>query len=301
MRYSTGTRRVGELLRLAWEIRRFGPDLLIYMNNVRPWEDLERDRMFFSVSGIRRIVGLRGEIDQNHLFNADTGLWESEAARLARLIDELGNANVADLNNWNLSITTAERAAAAAAMGSLAGKPLIVCGPGTKMQAKDWGQDNWQQLLTNLSEKYPEFGLALVGAEEDAALGDFVAQQWTGPKVNMCGQLSPRETAAVFEHAHVFLGPDSGPMHLAAIARVPCVIAFAARRPPGIWFPVGDQHQIVYHQTSCFDCRLQTCVVEARRCLTSIAVAEMVAAVGRALGRENFEPRKTYTFTHLWK
>jgi hypothetical protein len=27
----------------------------------------------------------------------------------------------------------------------------------------------------------------------------------------------------------------------------------------------------------------------------------MVAAVGRALGRENFEPRKTYTFTHLWK
>jgi heptosyltransferase III len=149
--------------------------------------------------------------------------------------------------------------------------------------------------------EYPEFGLALVGAEEDAAMSELVAEKWTGPKVNLCGRLAPRETAAVFEHASVFLGPDSGPMHLAAIAGVPCVIAFAARRPPGIWFPIGSQHQIVYHQTSCFDCQLQTCEVEARRCLSSITVTEMAEAVRRALGRVEFQPRKTFTFTHLWK
>ena len=219
------------------------------------------------------------------------------------MIDKLGSVDVKDLANWDIGLDRAERAAATAALGTLAGKPMIVCGPGTKMQAKDWGQQNWKQLLAILSEKYPEFGLALVGAEEDAAMSDLAAQLWTGPKVNLCGKLTPRQTAAVFEHAHVFLGPDSGPMHLAAIAGVPCVIAFAARRSPGIWFPVGDQHQIVYHQTSCFDCRLETCVVEARRCLTSISVAEMVAAVARALGREDIEPRTTFTCTasHLWK
>ena len=50
-----------------------------------------------------------------------------------------------------------------------------------------------------------------------------------GAKVNLCGRLTPRETAAVLEHAEVFLGPDSGPMHLAASVGVPCVIAFSAQ------------------------------------------------------------------------
>jgi hypothetical protein len=34
--------------------------------------------------------------------------------------------------------------------------------------------------------------------------------------LNLCGQLSWRETAWVIAHANVFVGPDSGPMHLAA-------------------------------------------------------------------------------------
>jgi len=301
MRYTVGTRRPAELLRLAWQIRRLKPDLLVYMMNVRPWRDIQRDWFFFRLAGLRRAVGFRNEEGHTHLFNPDTGLWESEAARLGRLIDELGDVNVDDLANWSLRLTSPERAAATFALGSLARKPLIVCGPGTKMQAKDWGQENWKALITRLALEYPEFGLAMVGAEEDAAMSDFVAEQWTGPKINLCGKLTPRETAAVFEHASVFLGPDSGPMHLAAIARVPCVIAFAARRPPGIWFPVGSQHQIIYHQTSCFDCKLQTCVVEARRCLSSITVDEMAAAVSRALGRVEFQQRKTFTFTHLWE
>jgi ADP-heptose:LPS heptosyltransferase len=101
--------------------------------------------------------------------------------------------------------------------------------------------------------------------------------------VNLCGRLTPRETAAVLEHAHVFLGPDSGPMHLAASVGVPCAIAFSARGLPGIWYPSGSQHQVIYHQTSCYGCNLETCIVEARRCLTSITVDEMVVAAGRVM------------------
>jgi ADP-heptose:LPS heptosyltransferase len=168
-------------------------------------------------------------------------------------------------------------------MGSLAGRPAIVCGPGTKMQAKDWGADNWQELLTQLHAQFPGYGLALVGAQEDAEVSEHAARNWAGAKVNLCGTLSPRETAALLEHAAVFLGPDSGPMHLAACAGVPCVIAFSARGLPGVWYPAGRQHQVIYHQTSCYGCNLETCTVEARRCLTSITVAEMAAAVGRVL------------------
>jgi hypothetical protein len=62
------------------------------------------------------------------------------------------------------------------------------------------------------------------------------------------------------------------------------VIAFSAAGLPGVWYPVGQQHQVVYHQTSCYGCNLETCIVEARRCLTSITVAEMAAAVAKVMG-----------------
>jgi heptosyltransferase-3 len=285
MRYTVGTRNPGELFRLAWEIHRFRPDILVYLMPVRPMKNVRRDRIFFRMAGVRRIVGLPGEEELKHPIDPATGLYEREASRLARALCELGDANIEDLSNWSLCLTPTERAKAVAALGSLTQRPLIVCGPGTKMQAKDWGQDRWRALIAQLHAAYPRHGLVLVGAREDAGVSDFAARDWTGPKVNLCGLLSPRETAAVLEHAGVFIGPDSGPMHLAASVAVPCVIAFSAHGFPGIWFPAGQQHQIVYHRTSCFGCGLQTCTLEARRCLTSITVEEMAAAVAKALCR----------------
>jgi ADP-heptose:LPS heptosyltransferase len=289
MRYTAGTRNAVELLRLAWEIRRFRPDFLVYLMPVRPLKDVKRDQRFFRISGVRQIVGLPAEEELKHRLDPATGFYESEACRLARAISALGDADTSKSDNWSLCLTEAERQTAIASLGALARYPLIVCGPGTKMQAKDWGQDNWRALIAYLRTEYPEHGLVMVGAKEESGTCDFAAQDWTGPKVNLCGRLSPRETAAVMEQAQVFLGPDSGPMHLAASVGTPCVIAFSAAGIPGVWFPAGQQHQIVYHRTSCHGCRLQTCIAEARRCLTSITVAEMASAVARILGRPDEE------------
>jgi ADP-heptose:LPS heptosyltransferase len=199
--------------------------------------------------------------------------------------------NAGEFANWSLGLTAVEREAATAGLGTLRQCPLMVCGPGTKMQAKDWGRDNWRALLERLHTDFPRHGLALIGAAEEASACEYAAQDWTGPKVNLCGRLTPRETAAVLEHADLFLGPDSGPMHLAASVGVPCVIAFSARGLPGVWYPAGPRHQIVYHRTDCHGCQLETCTVEARRCLTSISVAEMAAAVHRAMAhRDSRQP-----------
>jgi ADP-heptose:LPS heptosyltransferase len=283
LRYTVGTRRVGELVRLAWQIRRFRPDLLVYLMPARPLKNVRRDRLFFRAAGVRQIVGLPGAEELKHRFDPQTGLYESEASRLGRSIAELGDARIGELENWNLVLTAEEREAAAQALAAFGQGPLIVCGPGTKMQAKDWGQENWRSLLSRLAAEYPRHSLALIGAKEEAGIAEYAAQQWTGPKVNLCGRLTPRETAALLAYADLFLGPDSGPMHLAASVGVPCAIAFSAAGLPGVWYPIGQQHQIVYHRTSCHGCKLETCLVEARRCLTSITVEEMTAAVARAM------------------
>jgi len=269
---------------LAGEIRRFRPDVLVYLMPLRKAKAVRRDRWFFRLAGgVKRIVGVPAAADLVRIENRTTGMYQAEAVRLAQTVRALGNAAPERLESWSLRLTATEKNAARGALGGLAGKPLIVCGPGTKMQAKDWGQENWRELLTKLALRYQGFGLAMIGAKEDAEVSKYVARDWPGAKVNLCGRLSPRETAAVFERASVFLGPDSGPMHLAACAGVPCVIAFSARGLPGVWYPAGLQHRVIYHKVNCFGCNLETCIVEGRKCLASITVDEMVAAVGSVL------------------
>jgi ADP-heptose:LPS heptosyltransferase len=296
MRYAVGTRSPRELLRLAAEIRRFKPDVLVYLMPMRTAKAVSRDRWFFRLfGGVRRIVGLPEPEQLVRIEDPVTGMYQPEATRLALTLRALGDAAPGQLQNWSLRLTDAEKETARFALGPLAVSPgstkLIVCGPGTKMQAKDWDQENWRATLAALAEKYPSHGLALIGAKEDAEVSEYAARDWntsrsaagTLPAVNLCGKLSPRETAAVFEHASVFLGPDSGPMHLAACAGVPCVIAFSARGLPGVWYPAGNQNRVLYHKVNCFGCNLETCIVEARKCLTSISVEEMVGAAESVL------------------
>ena len=283
MRYSVGTRNPLGLMRLAARIRSFAPEVLVYLMHIRPANAVRRDRLFYRAAGVKRIVGLASGQEMKFLFDHVTGLYESESNRLARLIAELGDAEPANLANWDLHLSHEERQAAAQVLALLGGRPLIVCGPGTKMPAKDWGPGNWQALLGRLSAKYTGNALALVGAKEELTAAEDSARLWTGSRVNLCGRLTPRETAAVIERARVFLGHDSGPMHLAAAAGIPCVIAFAAAGPAGVWFPQGSMHQIGYHQTSCSGCYLERCNVAGHPCLTSITVEEMEAAVDRAM------------------
>lgn len=276
--YPMATRSPGLLLRLAWQIRSFRPQLLIYMMGSRGELSLRRDLRFFRFCGLRDIIGLPvGEL-ADYRFDPATGLWESEAARLLRCLAPLGRVSIDDPAGWDLHLTPLEKQSADATLAPLAGAPLIACGPGTKMQAKDWGEENWCALLGKLSTHLRGHALILVGSADDRPAAERVAGSWHGKALNLCGSLSPRHTAAVLEHARLFLGPDSGPMHLAAVSGVPCAIAFSARQNPGIWFPPGARHRIVYHRVNCQDCLLEVCIENQRRCLTSITVDEMFSA-----------------------
>lgn len=287
MSYPVGTRSLGNLSQLWWQIRRFRPQLLVYLTKPRGDRAVKRDALFFRLCGAKNITGLPlGELAAP-LYFPEKDIWEHESQRLLRTVSSLGEFSIHDLNNWDLRLTPSELKRGNDARLSFAGRPFIACGPGTKMQAKDWGEENWQQLLASLNQHLPGYGLMLIGAKEDTAVSDLASRDWTGPVVNLCGQITPRETAAALKGAEVFLGPDSGPMHLAAAQGVPCTIAFASRDRRGYWFPVGKGHEVVYHTMDCSLCNLEVCVEQNKKCLTSITVAEMLHATLRAMNREN--------------
>ena len=305
MRYTTGTRSIRELLRLALEIRRWKPDVLVYLTGARGLESARRDAKFFRLAGITRQIGVPlTTAAQLNLFGGEAPVspaadLEPEASRLARNIRELGDADLNHPASWDLHLSAAEIAAADAAIrehlpnwapsGSVWDRQnrhresAIAVSAGTKVQSKDWGRENWRELLARLAQAHPERVLLLAGAPEESALSDFAASDWIanggGPVVNLCGRLTPRESAAAFARARLFIGHDSGPMHLAAAVGTPCVAIFAARNIPRQWFPYGPAHRILYHRVECAGCGLETCIEQQKKCILSITVDEVLSEI----------------------
>lgn len=288
-RYVAGTRSPRELLSLWWRLFRWRPQVLVYMGPARGVESARRDGRFFRLCGVPRLIGVPVTEDmQINRWEESEQALEPEGARLARNLRDLGNADLDDPASWDIRLTEAEHARAREGLIAAAGRPIIAVSVGTKVQSKDWGRDNWRALLNRLASLYPDHALALGGASEESETSEFAADGWRqesgSPVVNLCGLLTPRESAAVFAQARAFVGHDSGPMHLAAAVQTPCVAIFAARNKPRVWFPYGKQHRVLYHQTDCWGCGLETCIVERKKCLTSITVEEVVTQVRAILG-----------------
>lgn len=287
-KYGVGTRRLRELASLWWQLVRWRPQVLVYMAASRGVAAARRDARFFRLCGIRRQVGvpLTESMQENFWIEAG-GALEPEAARLARNLAELGDGRLDDPANWSLRLGAAEIAKAREVLTAAKGMPVIAVSVGTKVQSKDWGAMNWRALLGDLAFRYGDYALVMCGTGEESAASESAAEGWRAvsqaPVVNLCGRLTPRESAAVLAEAKIFIGHDSGPMHLAAAVQTPCVAIFAARNKPRVWFPYGKQHRVLYHRVDCWGCGLEICVVEKKKCIASIAVAEVIGEVRRVL------------------
>jgi len=289
--YPYGTRNPFKLLRLMWQIRSWKPDIAIYLNGERTLRAARRDAQFLRLCGISRQIGvpvteeMRGHKPRQT--SAGLEIFEPETERLTRNLAQLGPAYMERQENWSIQLDATELAQASVALQSLQKAPFIAVSMGTKLQANDWGLENWSALLSQLAERYPEHGLAITGAATEATAAESVLAAWRShsslPAINFCGALSIRQSAAVYAHSSVFIGHDSGPMHLAAAVGAPCVAIFGARNPPGIWFPQGAQHRILYRRVDCMGCGLEVCTVERKKCILSISVDEVLSAVTDAM------------------
>ena len=292
MSYPMATRNLIELAQLCWKLRRLKIETMVYLIPFRGEAAVRRDELFFRLCGIRNIIGIpRGDL-KTRRYDPVTDRYEAEACRLARCIAQIGDAHPNDPSSWDLHLSDEEHARAINDLRPLNGAPFLAVGVGSKQEVKDWGVENWKALMPKLRRDFPEHTLVFIGAKEDRLAADEVATEWQGKSYNMNGNLSPRESAAVIQRADLLLSLDSGPMHLAASVGTPCVAIFSARTSPGVWFPYGDAHEVIYHKTHCFDCGLDVCRLEKKKCILSISPDEVSAAALRVRQRTRAQSRR---------
>jgi heptosyltransferase-3 len=232
--------------RLARQIRAWRPDTAIYLVRRLRKRQVLRDLVFLWSCGIGRFFGLPLSRDLREPRPCADGLVEREAARLVRCLAPLGTVDLHDPANWDLRLTEAERVVPRRLVADWVGtgRYIVLC-TGTKQAINMWSEANWRVLAAALLQAYPH-RIVFIGGTEDHALSEEIVREHPQRCVNLCGTLGVRESAAVIAASSLFVGADSGPMHLAGAVGAPLVGIFSKLNPPGLWFPLGEQVRVLY-------------------------------------------------------
>lgn len=245
--FPSGRDKLRHSITLARQLRELNAEALVYLAPRTSGMQVYRDLLFFKAAGISRVIAAPLGVGARECrLDPVTGELEHEAERLARI---LRPAFPVDLlrPSWDLRLRPAEQATAGDRLTTLLGwRPIVALAPGAKILAKDWGEERWDALIALLQARIPALSLVFVGAPDERPLTERLERRWSGPKLNFCGELTPRESAAVLAKCDLLVCHDSGPMHLAASQGTQCIALFGNFNKPRQWFPYGPKHVVIY-------------------------------------------------------
>jgi heptosyltransferase-1 len=200
-------------------------------------------------------------------------------AKIMRLVACLGGDAADSSYVGLLRISAADREAARrllAEAGVREGTPFVAMGPTASggRSHKNWSVERFAAVADALAQGAQ---VVIVGAQEDAAYAARIIAAMQRAAVSLAGRTTTGCLAAVLERADLFVGIDSGPMHVAAAMGTPVVALFGPSDPRQTG-PHGAGHAVVTKGFPCSPCKWPC---ETRDCMAAIAVKDVLEAVQR--------------------
>ncbi|WP_130100331.1 lipopolysaccharide core heptosyltransferase RfaQ [Siccibacter turicensis] len=120
------------------------------------------------------------------------------------------------------------------------GEHYVVIQPTARQLFKCWDDDKFAQVIDALHARGYEVVMTSGPGADDLACVDNIARQCqVAPAVALAGKTTFPELAALIDHAALFIGVDSAPMHIAAAVKTPIVCLFGATDHV-FWRPWSD-------------------------------------------------------------
>jgi len=141
---------------------------------------------------------------------------------------------------------------------------------------RDWGVDKFI-ALTDLTAGIQDVKIILIGGQDDRQAEAEILEKSTAPLISLVGQLNLRELKELISVSSLFVGPDSGPMHIASTTSTPIVALFGPTLPAH-FAPWGAQATLLEKTFDCRPCRQRECIHKDFRCLRSIRPQEVYKA-----------------------
>jgi lipopolysaccharide heptosyltransferase II len=169
--------------------------------------------------------------------------------------------------------------------------PLIVVHVSAGNPFRRWPPESFVQAITELARRDPARRFVLTSGPSDAdaarAIADRIRERLGRAAATVShGEYDIAELRSLVARAAVYIGGDSGPLHIAATTRAPIVALFGPTLPErsmpwrdGRWFAEA----VDAGPLPCRPCHQRICQPGDFRCLTGVDPGRVVAAVERAL------------------
>lgn len=176
-------------------------------------------------------------------------------------------------------------------------RPFAVIHPGSGgySLARRWPIERFAELARALSQKFG-LGVVLVGTPTDNV--DELERRYHGVALNLAGQTTLPQLTAVLRRARLFIGADSGVMHLATAAGAPIIALFGPTNADawGPWTAGRSRALVLQAGLSCQPCAYVGYAIGRREgcpdmdCMRAIQVEDVIQAAGTILLSDQERP-----------
>jgi heptosyltransferase II len=277
--------------RLASELRAQKFDAALLLQNAfdaawLAWRAGIRERIGYARDGRSVLLTKAVPVPKHGEVPAHEQFYYLELLRRAGWIDKLeGEASIA-LRLDPGAEENAERTLLAAGAESI--RPRIAIGAGASYgAAKCWPPERFAAVANELAEQSGA-EIILFGAAGEAAVSRAITASLHRRPLDLTGRTSIAELPAVLSRCHLFIGNDSGAMHVAAAVGLPVVAIFGPTDPNGT-APVTPRCTIVQERPHCSPCFLRRCPID-HRCMERITPDAVVKAARHWLSRAEVRP-----------
>lgn len=163
------------------------------------------------------------------------------------------------------------------------GTPIVMIHPGAKWYGRWWMPERYAEIGDRLVMEYGA-KVILSGAPADIELVRRIAGLMKHRAAVTAGKTTLRQFLAMIEKSGLFIGVDSGPMHMAAAMGTKVIALFGPALAEAMG-PYGSGHIVVTRQKEfpCSPCAQTECGLRERSCMSAITVDDVWAAVRKQM------------------
>ena len=170
-------------------------------------------------------------------------------------------------------------------LGLQSDRPWVVIQPGARYWFKAWPAERFAELADRLVDRHG-CQVLVAGSTAEASLAQTVVKQAKHRLISIAGLSGVRTLAALLQRSALFVGNDTGAMHIAAAVGTPLVGLFGPSNPME-WGPRGGPAEVIYKGLDCRVCFHPTCRRGEQNCMKLITVDEVMAAAERLLTKKD--------------
>lgn len=148
-------------------------------------------------------------------------------------------------------------------------RPFVAFFVGSRWSSRFWFPTATAEVARTLWREYAA-GTVLLGGRSEAAFASRVSAALGNVQAtDLSGRTSVRDLIGIFSRARLGIGPDSGPMHIAAAVGTPVISLWGATSPIRS-APWGSKDFVLGGRAACSPCYTRNCKI-GRACMRRIS------------------------------